>query len=274
MLDRAPKPAREEPWRRLSGLHTVRGRRALAVARALWVAREEYAQESRRRPRPARPRPGARRRGPRRSAVQAGARSASRSSPAVPAVPSSTAGGRRSSAAARRRSCRPIAAPAATRCRRRARGPTATPTPTPGSRPHGPRVEACAEQLQHARREPADPRAAAAGRVDSAGARGRGIHRRALAELGARPWQIAHTAQADRRCLCGFRASPVRGARSGFVGFRHPIPARRRPLLGWTAFPYFWRQSGRDLGRLLRRWSAHPLRARRRKGHVLEHPRR
>ncbi|MFJ6679427.1 ribonuclease D [Microbacterium sp. NPDC091382] len=42
---RAPKPAREEPWRRLSGLHTVRGRRALAVARALWTAREEYARD-------------------------------------------------------------------------------------------------------------------------------------------------------------------------------------------------------------------------------------
>ncbi|WP_292836545.1 ribonuclease D [Microbacterium sp.] len=39
------KPAREDPWRRLSGLHTVRGRRALAVARALWIAREEFARE-------------------------------------------------------------------------------------------------------------------------------------------------------------------------------------------------------------------------------------
>ncbi|WP_254359232.1 ribonuclease D [Microbacterium hominis] len=45
VLDRAPKPAREDPWRRLSGLHTVRGRRSLAVARALWTAREEYARE-------------------------------------------------------------------------------------------------------------------------------------------------------------------------------------------------------------------------------------
>ena len=45
VLDRAPKPPREEPWRRLSGLHTVRGRRSLAVARALWTAREEYARE-------------------------------------------------------------------------------------------------------------------------------------------------------------------------------------------------------------------------------------
>lgn len=44
VLERRPKPPRDEPWRRLSGLHTVRGRRALAVARSLWVAREEYAQ--------------------------------------------------------------------------------------------------------------------------------------------------------------------------------------------------------------------------------------
>lgn len=42
---RPAKPPREEPWRRLSGLHTVRGRRSLAVARALWTAREEYAKE-------------------------------------------------------------------------------------------------------------------------------------------------------------------------------------------------------------------------------------
>ena len=45
VLERVPKPAREEPWRRLSGLHTVRGRKALAVARALWTAREDYARE-------------------------------------------------------------------------------------------------------------------------------------------------------------------------------------------------------------------------------------
>lgn len=44
VLERVPKPAREEPWRRLSGLHTVRGRRSLAVARSLWQAREEFAQ--------------------------------------------------------------------------------------------------------------------------------------------------------------------------------------------------------------------------------------
>ena len=44
VLQRTPKPPREDPWRRLSGLHTVRGRRALAVARELWTAREEYAR--------------------------------------------------------------------------------------------------------------------------------------------------------------------------------------------------------------------------------------
>ncbi|WP_106813947.1 ribonuclease D [Microbacterium timonense] len=45
VLEREPKPPREEPWRRLSGLHTVRGRRALAIARELWTAREEFARE-------------------------------------------------------------------------------------------------------------------------------------------------------------------------------------------------------------------------------------
>ena len=43
VLTREPKPPREDPWRRLSGLHTVRGRRGLAIARALWLAREELA---------------------------------------------------------------------------------------------------------------------------------------------------------------------------------------------------------------------------------------
>ncbi|WP_424935804.1 MULTISPECIES: ribonuclease D [Bacteria] len=42
---RPPKPPREEPWRRLSGLHQVRGARNLAVARELWQAREDYARE-------------------------------------------------------------------------------------------------------------------------------------------------------------------------------------------------------------------------------------
>lgn len=45
VLQREPKPAREEPWRRLSGLHSVRGRRPLAIARSLWEARENFAQQ-------------------------------------------------------------------------------------------------------------------------------------------------------------------------------------------------------------------------------------
>lgn len=44
-LTRLPKPPRDDPWRRLSGLHQVRGARSLAVARELWRAREDYAQE-------------------------------------------------------------------------------------------------------------------------------------------------------------------------------------------------------------------------------------
>ena len=42
---RVPKPPREDPWRRLSGLHAVRGQRNLAVARSLWQARDEFARE-------------------------------------------------------------------------------------------------------------------------------------------------------------------------------------------------------------------------------------
>ena len=45
LVAREEKPARAEPWRRLSGLHTVRGARGLAVARELWLARDAYAQE-------------------------------------------------------------------------------------------------------------------------------------------------------------------------------------------------------------------------------------
>jgi ribonuclease D len=43
-LELSPAPPRTEPWRRLSGLHSVRGPRALAMARELWLAREELAQ--------------------------------------------------------------------------------------------------------------------------------------------------------------------------------------------------------------------------------------
>jgi ribonuclease D len=39
----APEP-RQDPWRRTSGLHRVRGRRHLAVVRSLWVARDHLAR--------------------------------------------------------------------------------------------------------------------------------------------------------------------------------------------------------------------------------------
>jgi ribonuclease D len=37
-------PPRIDPWRRLSGLHRLRGRRVLAVARELWYARDDVAR--------------------------------------------------------------------------------------------------------------------------------------------------------------------------------------------------------------------------------------
>lgn len=45
VLAREAAAPRAEPWRRLSGLHTVRGARNLAVARELWLARDAYARE-------------------------------------------------------------------------------------------------------------------------------------------------------------------------------------------------------------------------------------
>lgn len=45
IITESPPAPREEPWRRLSGLHQVRGQRALAVARELWEAREQLAAE-------------------------------------------------------------------------------------------------------------------------------------------------------------------------------------------------------------------------------------
>lgn len=44
-LAQPPRPPREDPWRRLSGLHQVKGARNLAIARSLWLAREEFAQQ-------------------------------------------------------------------------------------------------------------------------------------------------------------------------------------------------------------------------------------
>lgn len=50
VLDREPKPPKEDAWRKMSGLHAVRSTRNLAVARALWEARDDLAQETDRAP--------------------------------------------------------------------------------------------------------------------------------------------------------------------------------------------------------------------------------
>ncbi|MFF1879255.1 HRDC domain-containing protein [Leifsonia sp. NPDC058230] len=44
-LARDLKPSRSEPWRRLSGIHAVKGLRNLAVARELWLTRDQLARE-------------------------------------------------------------------------------------------------------------------------------------------------------------------------------------------------------------------------------------
>lgn len=45
-LERAPKPPAAEPWRRLSGIHAIKDRRQLAVARELWLARDALARDT------------------------------------------------------------------------------------------------------------------------------------------------------------------------------------------------------------------------------------
>jgi ribonuclease D len=44
LLDYAGPTVRAEPWRRTSGIHRVRGRRGLAIVRALWETRDERAR--------------------------------------------------------------------------------------------------------------------------------------------------------------------------------------------------------------------------------------
>jgi len=44
ILTSAPNPPRKDPWRRTSGMHKVRDRMTLALIRAMWQARDEFAQ--------------------------------------------------------------------------------------------------------------------------------------------------------------------------------------------------------------------------------------
>src|SRR5271170_1812195 len=46
-----PPPPRADPWRRTSGIHKVRTRRALAVVRELWQTRDEIARDADQSPR-------------------------------------------------------------------------------------------------------------------------------------------------------------------------------------------------------------------------------
>lgn len=45
ILDAPPPAPRRDPWRRTSGMHKVKGRRALALVRELWMTRDEIARE-------------------------------------------------------------------------------------------------------------------------------------------------------------------------------------------------------------------------------------
>ncbi|RJL34636.1 ribonuclease D [Bailinhaonella thermotolerans] len=45
VLNAVPAPPRSDPWRRTSGIHRVRNRRALAVVRELWTLRDQIARE-------------------------------------------------------------------------------------------------------------------------------------------------------------------------------------------------------------------------------------
>lgn len=45
ILAAPPKPPRNDPWRRTSGIHRVRNRRALAVVREVWETRDRIAQD-------------------------------------------------------------------------------------------------------------------------------------------------------------------------------------------------------------------------------------
>ncbi|MFG2243977.1 HRDC domain-containing protein [Spirillospora sp. NPDC048823] len=45
ILATPPKPPRPDPWRRTSGIHRIRNRRALATVREVWEARDKIARE-------------------------------------------------------------------------------------------------------------------------------------------------------------------------------------------------------------------------------------
>ena len=228
VLEREPKPPRGEPWRRLSGLHTVRGRKALAVARELWTAREEYAREQDVAPGPPRARSRARGRRARRPEGKQELAAGARSSPAGRAAAqldrwwAAIEAGRASDDL-------PL---------ERATGGDSLPPPRAWAdrnpeadarlKAARPVVEARAEELGMPTENLLTPDLLRRVAWTPPDAADRGIRRRRRStELGARPWQIERNCTADRRCLC---ANPCK-ARSGrpesrFVGFRPPDSGR------------------------------------------------
>ena len=210
--------SRAEPWRRLSGVHSIAGARNLAVARELWLARDAL--------RPARSTPPPGGWSPTASLVAA--------AKALPATKRDLAAlkeftgrasrteldrwwdaieaGRATDGPARR-----CAGPA-TRSRRRAPGRTATPRPTSGSSRHAPRstdVRASWTSRSRTCSRPRLLRRLAWTPPEPVDARG---GRRALAELGARPWQIDATAQTIADAFVEADQAPTRAARDRFVG--------------------------------------------------------
>ncbi len=232
VLDRTPKPPREDPWRRLSGLHTVRGRRALAVARELWTAREEYAREQDVAPGRLVPDRVARRRADRRP--EDASRNSRRSKEFT---------GRASRSQLDRWWAAFEAGRAATDLPlERAPGGDSIPPARawPDRNPEAdarlkaarPVVEALAEELRMPTENLLTPdllRRVAWSPPEPLTAASIGD---ALAELGARPWQIAQTAQliADAFVQSVQSPSPRPGER--FVGSTQPIPGATDRLLG------------------------------------------
>ena len=189
VLDREPKPSRAEPWRRLCGLHTLRGQRNLAVARELWT--------------------GARGLRPRASTSPPAGWCRTRSLVAAArALPEDQAGARRIKeftgrasrseldrwwaaieAGARPTDLPATCAPAATRSRRPRVGPDRNPEADARLKAARAAVDRDRRGARHPAREPAHPRPAAPRRLVSAGADRRGIRRRGA--RGARRAAVA-----------------------------------------------------------------------------------
>ena len=166
LADFAGPPPRVDPWRRTSGMHRVRSRRA---ARASSASCGRPATQIARRPRRL-PRPGPARRRDRRGRARRSrparpsCRAAGLHRPRRRALPAAVAGRRRRGARRCRTAELPPHDPARpTARRRRAPGPTATRSPPPGWPPARAALAALADEHVDAGREPALPRRRCAG---------------------------------------------------------------------------------------------------------------